>query len=538
MTEFRLLRAALLAVGLCAWMLGCAADGDHDPDHDHGHSHDAEGESWAVTVWGDEFEVFAETGPLVVRHEAVAFTHVTALADFSPLSGGTVSVVLRGGGGSESTFPADEATRPGIFSVPMTPPTAGEFDLAFRIESGAFSEEIAAGRVRVAEVEGSADGAAGLVAASPASARAEAAATAGAAAEVDFLKEQQWRTDFATGWLGEGSVRESIRGPGRVEPAAGGQVVLTSPVDGIVAGEPWPFAGHGVARGAAVFQVTPRVASERSLAELQADVASLDAEAAAAQGRSERLEGLLELGATSRREVEEARARATALSSRLEAARADLATARSGRRGGSASAESVGIRAPFSGRVARVDVTPGQAVAAGAPLGLLVRENPLWVAVALRPEVAARARAADGLDVRLPNARVPRTFRGDTFRLVSVSPAVDPGTGTVTALFEVAAEAKSLPIGAPVEVEVLLAGTQAGIVMPQSALVDDGGVAVVYLQSGGESFARVEVRIVTRQSGMALVEGLEPGGRLVVRGGNAIRRATLVSQDVGDGHIH
>ena len=86
--------------------------------------------------------------------------------------------------------------------------------------------------------------------------------------------------------------------------------------------------------------------------------------------------------------------------------------------------------------------------------------------------------------------------------------------------------------------EILLGGERTGIVVPESALVDDGGVMVVYLQIDGESFARAEVEVVSRQSGMALVEGLEPGARLVVRGGNAIRRATLVSQGGGADHIH
>ena len=47
---------ALPAVGLAAcltlWTLGCA--------HDHDHPEEAEEESWAVTAWGEEFEIFAE----------------------------------------------------------------------------------------------------------------------------------------------------------------------------------------------------------------------------------------------------------------------------------------------------------------------------------------------------------------------------------------------------------------------------------------------------------------------------------------------
>ena len=189
-----------LAACLTLGTLGCA--------HDHDHSEEAEEESWAVTAWGDEFEIFAETGLLAVGSTSVAFTHVTLLDDFSPLIEGTVSVVLRGASGAERVFSIDEMTRPGIFSVPVTPEAAGEFDLAFRVETAGPSpvaEEILAGRVRVGEA--SAGG--GLVEAPPVSAEAEAAATSGAGAEISFLKEQQWRTEFATAWLTEGALRES-----------------------------------------------------------------------------------------------------------------------------------------------------------------------------------------------------------------------------------------------------------------------------------------------------------------------------------------
>ena len=514
----------VLLVVLIAF-IGCG------PAHEHATDEATESASWAVTAWGEHFEIFAETDPLQAATMSAAFTHVTILEDFSPLVEGTVSLVLIGPSGTQATFSQREPTRAGIFSIDVVPETAGDFDLVFRVETADRSEEIPAGRVRVGEV-GSPGG---LVEPAPATVEAEAAATGAA---ISFLKEQQWRTEFTTSWVGSGGLSESVRGPGRVRPAAGGEVLLTSPVEGIVIGDPWPYLGQEVRRGKTVFRLTPRVASGRSLAELEANVAGLEAELEAATMRLERLEGLFELGATSRRELEEAQARKATLESRLTASQKDLATTHAGRHGGSTSAETVAVRAPFSGRIARVDATPGQAISAEAPLGLLVRESPLWVAVALRPEAAAGMGVPEGLDLRLPSDRPPLTFRGDEARLVSLSPAVDPQTGTVTALFEVTADVEELPIGSPVEAEILLAGETTGLVFPQTALVDDGGVTVVYLQIEGESFVRVEVAVLARQSGMALVEGIQPGARLVEQGGNAIRRATLVAKDVGEGHVH
>ena len=62
--------------------------------------------------------------------------------------------------------------------------------------------------------------------------------------------------------------------------------------------------------------------------------------------------------------------------------------------------------------------------------------------------------------------------------------------------------------------------------VPPSALVDDAGVTVAYVQLEGESFARREVRVAGAAGRRrALVDGLRAGERLVTRGGGAIRRS-------------
>ena len=62
---------------------------------------------------------------------------------------------------------------------------------------------------------------------------------------VSFLKEQQWRTEFATAWVREGTLAESVEGPAQVRPGGGGEVVLTAGLDATVASSPWPHVGPG-----------------------------------------------------------------------------------------------------------------------------------------------------------------------------------------------------------------------------------------------------------------------------------------------------
>jgi hypothetical protein len=115
---------------------------------------------------------------------------------------------------------------------------------------------------------------------------------------------------------------------------------------------------------------------------------------------------------------------------------------------------------------------------------------------------------------------------------------VDAATGTVAVLFEVERSVEQLRLGARVEAEILLEDTLTGVVVPASSIVDDAGVAVVYVQLEGEAFERREVVVRLRQGSSALVEGLTPGERLVTTGASAIRRTELLASGSIEGHVH
>lgn len=501
---------------------GCGTTATLEDEHDAAGSDD----SWAVTAWGEQFEIFAEADALVAGAVATSHTHITLLSDFSPLREGVVSAILRSSDGMQESFRQDLALRDGIFSIDITPEREGLFDLFFKIETSSLQEEIPAGQVRVGPPE------------KPGGLVASAAMPAVSEEPISFLKEQQWRTEFSTTWVQEGTLRQSVRGPGRVRPVAGGEILLTAPVGGSVLGSPWPFTGLNLGRDAVVFRLTPEVASDHSLAELEAATLGIEAEFGVASARASRLGELLALGAVSEHETEENRAQLTTLEAQLEAARRDLESARALRQNTGSSTETLEIAAPFSGRISEVSVTPGQAVSAGTALARLVRAAPLWVEVALRPEAAHRVIEPTGLYLRISGAEEPLLFSADEVSLISQSPGVDPATGTVGVLFEVQSTVDDLPLWSAVEAEILLRGAREGIVIPSSALVDDGGVTVVYVQPSGESFLRREVHVVARQGSEALVERLTLGDRLVTRGGNSIRRATLVAAGPGEGHVH
>jgi RND family efflux transporter MFP subunit len=453
---------------------------------------------------------------------------VTLLEGFTPATEGSVTVVLSGEAGTQERFTSTTAVRPGIFNVEIQPGAAGDRELYFEIEVGGVTETIPGGTVRV----GSADAPGGLV-------KPPHSLPAVDGAEVmDFLKEQQWRTRFATAWAVEDALRSSVTGTSRVEPPAGGDVSLTAPVDGVVRATAWPYTGQSVSAGDGLLSLIPSAPTQRSLADLEASVLELEALAEAAAAREERLEGLLAREAASRRQVEQARAEATGLQARLEAGKAELAGAEAARQG-RGRVSGLGIRAPFAGRVAEVRVSPGEHVSAGTTLLRVVRERPVWIRVALIPEHAELlAGGIAGLVLDTGATAVPVEMTADEVRLIAIAPEVDPSSGTVAVLIEVQRTVDELKPGLRATAQILLPGEVQGIVLPDAAVIDDAGVSVVYVQLGGESFSRREVEIRHRQGERVVVDNVLPGERIVTLGGAAIRRASLLASGSVEGHVH
>jgi hypothetical protein len=182
--------------------------------------------------------------------------------------------------------------------------------------------------------------------------------------------------------------------------------------------------------------------------------------------------------------------------------------------------------------VAAVDATPGGAAKAADRLARLVRTDVVWLSVALSPDVSSELSAGFAGIVLGDTHR----FTGEETRLVSVAPGVDPATGKLDVLVEIPGE--TVPLGSIWDAQILLAVEEPGLVIPASAMVDDGGETVVYLQLGGESFVRQLVEVVARQGDRSLVDGLVPGQRLVTQGGDSIRRSSLMASGADHGHVH
>jgi multidrug efflux pump subunit AcrA (membrane-fusion protein) len=116
---------------------------------------------------------------------------------------------------------------------------------------------------------------------------------------------------------------------------------------------------------------------------------------------------------------------------------------------------------------------------------------------------------------------------------------LDVDTRTVPIIYELSDPDPRLAIGQAVTLRVFISATTEAVTVPESALVDDAGQPVVFVQVGGESFERRPVRLGNREAGHVQILGdLVAGERVVTRGAPLIRLAALSPQVPAHGHTH
>lgn len=515
-----------LGASLCValFFAGCS-ESDHAPAVDGnpptaaeeaGHDHGDGAEK--VTHFTDRTELFVEFPRLVAGETSAFAAHLTTLADFKALTAGKVSVRLAGDGQPDEVFSVDGASQPGIFRPEVTPRHAGERELSIEIVTPDFSVTHELGPFTVYPDRKSAD-------AEPAPHGDEG---------IGFTKEQQWKVDFATAEVVTRPIRSAIAATGVLRARPDGEALLTAAAPGQVqpAGD-FPRLGQPIKKGQLLAHLVPRLGGETDLASLRA--AADQARVAHELARQEltRLEALYREEAVPEKRV--LAARAAEASTRVERAAAQQRLGQYGGAGGG-----IPLRAPVSGTLADVRVSPGAFVTEGAPLFHIVDRSRLWLELRVPESEAARLANPSGATFKVAGMDASvEIVAGRNGKLVAVGGVVDATTRTVPVVFEFTPGELALPIGMAVQAQVFAGDTREAIAIPASSVLDDGGMSVVFVMTGGESFERRQVRLGARDGDwVEVVDGLTPGSRVVSRGAYLVKLAASGTAQIGHGHAH
>lgn len=509
---FTTLRPGALCAAALLALAACGEDHAHGPDGEHadGTTHDAaaagEPAGGAVTRWTDSTELFMEHPALIVGAPDKFAVHLTDLTDFAPLRSGRITLTFRPRDGGAPVVVVQEAPRaPGIYGPAPTFTRPGVYDLTILVASPQARDRITVPGLQVY----------GTAALAPRE-------SGGGDAGIAFLKEQQWKTPgFRTAFATEGDVAASFEASGVIEPAAGRFAQVTAPIAGLVeaagvASSPVP--GQRVGRGQTLALLTP------SLGEGGSAYAEARAALREAQDEYARARRLFAVEAVPERRVHEAE-------NRLTAAREALA----GFGGGALVGGRVAVRSPVAGTVSERRVTPGGRVEAGAPLFTVVDASTVWLRVNVPAAQAAHVSRSAGAQFTVEGSE--RVY--EARRTVSVGSVIDSLSRTVPVLLEVPNPDGSLKVGATAKVAVQTGQRETGVTIPASAVLDEDGRPIAYVQPEGEAFEKRTLTLGGRQGDRVVVRaGIRPGERVVTGAAYQVRLASLSTSVPAHGHEH
>jgi RND family efflux transporter MFP subunit len=479
-----------------------------------------------VTSWTDKSELFMEYPPLVAGETVRFAVHLTRLNDFSALNAGRPHIEMTPeSGGSPATVPGSEPLRPGAFRVEGKIPAAGRYRWALIVDAPGLSDRHDLGTATVFPDQPSAI--------ADAEKRPPDDPTA-----IAYLKEQQWTNPFATTPVTEKELRSSVRVPAQIQPVTGGEAIVSAPAAGRFAVEKLISIGANVQEGQALGRLEPRLAAGVDRATLSAEAAEAKAAMEAARAEQARAERLVADRAVPARRLEEARRAVTVAEARLQAAEARLAqrdqTLRTG--GGAAAGNAFVLRAPITGRVTDVMATQGASYEEGAALFKVVKTDEVELQALVPAADVEITRGVDRVALEVPGREEPLPLR---LHHQHDSGVINPDTKALTVQFEVENRDGRLLIGQS-GTALLYTRNQVRVpAVPKDAVLMEAGRPYVFVQMGGESFARRFVEIAAREGDLVgLKSGVKPGERVVTRGAYDVQLASAAKGLPAEGHVH
>ena len=528
------MRATVLLIVLAAAFggTGCgkqerAAGHTHGPG---GHDHAAEPEvkTAQITVWTNGYEVFAEHTPPVAGRGTRFVTHISELQSGKPRSNGGVKFGLRQGTTSFD-HPQAGPERPGIYIPAITFPKEGEWELTIIIpgESPEGNATVNLGTIRVFATD-------------EAAAKAEFPEPPEG---ISFLKEQQWKLLLRSEPALPRTMVERVSVAAEVRTRPGSAAVVIAPLSGqlVSIGENKTLLpGARVEAGEVLAQVRPRFSEAAArFFETRAELAAASAALRQAESTYERTKSLLEVEAKSRRELEEAETALAAAGARHSGAAA-LHANYSQPPGTNGAPATIEIRAPIGGVVTTVAAGAGEPVAADATLFTILDLSRVWIEARVPESALARLGAAkDALCQLLDGSQRQFSISAEQGKLVFSGLEVDPQTRTVPLIYEIDNNNAGLRRGQSVRLQIETDAARDDLAIPHSALVEEGGLFVVFVQVAGETFQRREVQLGIRDGQwIQVVSGLAAGERVVIDGAYAVRLASASSVLPSHGHAH
>lgn len=462
------------------------------------------------TLYTDSVELFVEYKPLVVGEVSKFAAHFTVLGEnFTALKDATITVsLIIGKSGIRNSI--DSCSSPGIFRLALEPKQSGKGTLVFEVVTKTFTDKIVIENVQVyANAEEALKNQKPEVDAS----------------DITYFKEQAWKVEFANTPAKRQPFSNIIKTSGQILSAPGDEKVVVANASGIVLFSNTAFyEGSNVRKGQTLFTV-----SGEDLSEMNLDANYKHARVAYTKAKAdfERASELIKDKIITQKEYLQAKLV-------LDNAENEFNTLSR-----NYSAKGKNSTAPMDGFLKNILVKEGQFIEAGMPIATVSKNKRLIL----------QAMVSQNYFAQLPSISSANFTTGSNTKDIYSTTAINgskPIIGKSTMVnspfvpitFEIDNVGSIIP-GSVVEVFLKATPIEDALVIPITSLLEEQGIFYVYVQIGGESFQKREVKLGANDGmHVQILSGIEENERVVTKGAYQIKLATASGALPAHGHEH
>ena len=193
----------------------------------------------------------------------------------------------------------------------------------------------------------------------------------------------------------------------------------------------------------------------------------------------------------------------------------------------------------MDGTLVTLDAASGQSVAEGDVIATVMDVQRVWLQAQIFEPDIPRVEGARAAWFTIDGYDTPFQVDETSGRVVTLGQVLDPDTRTIPLIFELDNPGGRLRIGQFARVVVATGAPVRTLAVPETAVIDDAGKPVAYVQVDGEAFERRLLTLGIRSGGwVQVVDGLAAGERVVTRGAYEVKLASAAGSIPAHGHAH
>lgn len=463
----------------------------------------------SVTQFNKSTELFMEYPQLIVGSEAKFLIHLTDLKDFKAVTQGTLAIEFVNQSGNKITANEDKPARAGIFTPVLKFDASGNYTMTMTLSGAQVSDNIMVKDVIVyssaAEVPKSEENKSSLI---------------------SFLKEQQWKINFATEPVAKREHQSSVSATGEIISKPEFYSKVVSPVAGILLARnnsDYPNLGSFVKKGTVLLNISPSADASSNIQKIKSDYLLANSE-------YERVKNLFEKKAASQKRLDEAMFDFESKQASYNSLIDQIKFTDNG----------YAIVSPIDGYIENISANLGSQITAGQELVTIINPSRLILRANVPASKFEDANNSKDASFNIEGYEKELRISELNGRKISVSSSLNLENRTVPVYFEFSNPQNKIKVGMYAEVFVKVGSRHKSVSVPESAIIDEDGMHTVYVEVEGEGFEKRILKTGIADGGyIQVLEGLKEGERVVTKGAYQVRLAALSPESaIGQGHVH